>query len=104
MTPGFTTRDGLTLRTRHTTPTTPRRADIVLVHGIGDHVDGIPYTTAAEAFCARGFGVHRLELRGHGRSDGHPAYVDAFDHFRADLHAFTAQVRASSANRPVSSA
>ena len=101
MTPGFTTRDGLTLRTRHTTPTTPRRADIVLAHGIGDHVDGIPYTTAAEAFCAHGFGVHRLELRGHGRSDGHQAYVDAFDDFRADLHAFTSHVRASHANGPV---
>lgn len=101
MTPDFTTPDGLTLRTRHTTPTAPPRADIVLVHGIGDHVDGIPYTTAAEAFCAHGFGVHRLELRGHGRSDGHPAYVDAFDDFRADLHAFTSHVRASHATGPL---
>ncbi len=97
MTHDFTTPDGLRLRARHTMPSATPRADIVLVHGLGDHVDGIPYTTAATAFAAHGFAVHRLELRGHGRSDGPPAFVDSFADFRRDLQAFVAHVRADRA-------
>ena len=99
MTSEFTASDGLRLRARHTCPAGTPHADIVLVHGLGDHVDGIPYTTAAEAFAARGFAVHRVELRGHGRSDGAPAFVEAFDEFRRDVHAFVSPVRARAAGR-----
>jgi alpha-beta hydrolase superfamily lysophospholipase len=101
MTSDFTTPDGLRLRTRHTTPSAQPRADLVLVHGLGDHVDGIPYTTAADAFAAQGFAVHRIELRGHGRSDGAPAFVEAFADFRRDVQAFVAHVRTTRAARRI---
>ena len=82
------TADGIALRTRVTEPAGPPRACVVLVHGIGDQVDGVPYTTAAAALAARGCAVHRLELRGHGKSGGARVYVDSFADFRHDLRQF----------------
>ena len=92
----FTTTDGIRLRARVDLPVGESQATIVLVHGIGDQVDGLPYTTAAAAFTARGFAVHRLELRGHGRSGGTPAFVESFDVYRADLHGFVQATIAAS--------
>lgn len=95
MTDQMTTADGLTLRTRVDHPPGPPRARVVLVHGLGDHVDGLPYATAATALAARGVEVHRLELRGHGRSGGPRVYVGAFEDFRRDLRQFVQQVDAT---------
>jgi alpha-beta hydrolase superfamily lysophospholipase len=88
----LTTKDGLELRVRRDDPTSAPRARIVLVHGIGDQVDGVPYVTAAAALTARGFAVRRLELRGHGQSGGRRVYVRAWSDFRDDLEAFVDQV------------
>ena len=93
----MTTKDGLELRVRRDDPASTPRARVVLVHGIGDQVDGVPYLTAAAALTARGFAVRRLELRGHGQSGGRRAYVHAWSDFRDDLGAFVDQV---SAERP----
>jgi alpha-beta hydrolase superfamily lysophospholipase len=91
------TMDGLQLRTRLDEPTSPPKARIVLVHGIGDQVDGVPYVTAATALAARGLVVHRMELRGHGLSGGRRMYVRSWADFRSDLGQF---VRLMSAAQP----
>lgn len=93
----MTTRDGVTLRVRVSLPEAPAVARVVLVHGVGDHVDGLPYTTAAAALAGRGLAVHRLELRGHGLSGGRRVYVDRFADLRDDLGEF---VRLASACAP----
>jgi alpha-beta hydrolase superfamily lysophospholipase len=95
--PTMTTKDGLELRVRRDDPVSAARARVVLVHGIGDQVDGVPYLTAATALTARGLAVRRLELRGHGGSGGRRVYVHAWSDFRDDLGAFVDQV---SAERP----
>jgi alpha-beta hydrolase superfamily lysophospholipase len=84
----MTTRDGLALRVRLDLPERGAVARVILVHGIGDHVDGLPYATAAAALSRRGLAVHRLELRGHGLSGGRRVYVDTFADFREDLAGF----------------
>jgi alpha-beta hydrolase superfamily lysophospholipase len=94
---GLTTADGIWLRTRTDTPPGQPSAAIVLVHGLGDQVDGLPYALAGAAFAAQGFLVHRLELRGHGKSGGPRTYVDAFGVFREDLRRFVQQTRPSPA-------
>lgn len=94
----MTTHDGLELRVREDDPRRAPRARVVLVHGIGDQVDGVPYATAAAGLTARGFSVRRLELRGHGRSGGRRAYVDSWADFRDDVGRFVELV---SAERPV---
>jgi len=84
----MTTRDGLELQVRADEPPQAPRARVMLIHGIGDHVDGVPYATAAAALAARGFSVRRLELRGHGRSGGDRAHVNTWSDFRDDLGRF----------------
>jgi alpha-beta hydrolase superfamily lysophospholipase len=93
----MTTSDGIQLRVRSDDPASAPRARIVLIHGIGDQVDGVPYVTAASALAARGFSVRRLELRGHGRSGGRRVYVDSWSTFRGDLGRF---VDLTAAERP----
>ena len=93
----FTTHDGFALRVRADEPVTPPRARVIVVHGIGDQVDGVPYVTAATALAARGFSVRRMELRGHGQSGGPPVYVNRWADFREDLGGF---VRVASAEAP----
>jgi alpha-beta hydrolase superfamily lysophospholipase len=94
----MTTHDGLELRVRADDPPQAPRARVVLIHGIGDQVDGVPYATAAAALTARGFSVRRLELRGHGRSGGRRAYVERWADFRDDVGRFVQRV---SAERPL---
>jgi alpha-beta hydrolase superfamily lysophospholipase len=91
------TKDGLELRVRADEPTSAPRARVVVVHGIGDQVDGVPYVTAAAALSGRGLSVRRLELRGHGRSGGRRVYVNRWSDFRDDLGRFVDLV---SAERP----
>jgi alpha-beta hydrolase superfamily lysophospholipase len=97
----MTTADGLELRVRADDPASPPRARIVLIHGIGDQVDGVPYATAAAALSGRGLSVRRLELRGHGRSGGKRVYVNAWADFRDDVGRFVDLVTAEQPALPV---
>ncbi len=96
-----TTADGLSLRVRTTLPAGAPRARVVMIHGIGDQVDGIPYTTAAAGLAARGLAVHRMELRGHGLSGGRRVYVESFADFHRDLAQYADTVRALEPRLPV---
>lgn len=95
------TADGLELRARADDPLSAPRARIVLIHGIGDQVDGVPYVTAARALTTRGFSVRRLELRGHGRSGGRRAFVSSWSDFRDDLGRFVDVVAAERPSLPL---
>ena len=97
----MTTADGLELRVRADDPASGPPARVVLVHGIGDQVDGVPYATAAAALSKRGVSVRRLELRGHGRSGGKRVYVDRWADFRDDLGRFVGLVAAERPALPV---
>lgn len=97
----FKTHDGIELRVRVNEPATAPRSEIVLVHGIGDQCDGVPYITAAKALAARGMRVHRLELRGHGESGGEKMYIDSWQDFRHDLNHFVEQVKLQQPTLPL---
>jgi alpha-beta hydrolase superfamily lysophospholipase len=97
----FTTHDGIALRVRVNEPDGEPRAALILIHGIGDQCDGVPYITAAKAFAARGMRVHRLELRGHGASGGDKMYIDSWQDFRHDLHHFVQHVKNQSPALPI---
>jgi alpha-beta hydrolase superfamily lysophospholipase len=97
----MTTIDGIALRVRADEPASAPCARIVLVHGIGDQVDGVPYVTAAAALARRGFSVRRLELRGHGLSGGRRVYVNAWSEFRDDVGRFVDLVAAERPALPV---
>lgn len=96
------TADGLTLRTYTFQPVAgSMRAGVVVVHGLGDHGQALPYQNLAEALTARGFGVYGFDQRGHGQSEGHRLYVDAWRDFRTDLRAIVEQAQRATGGHPV---
>lgn len=68
-------------------------ADVVLVHGYGEHSGR--YAPWAERFVARGLRVNALDHRGHGRTTGVPrGRVDSFGFLVDDLAGFVDLVAA----------
>ena len=86
------TDDGLTLATRRWTPHARPKAAVVIVHGIGEHSGR--YAHVAAHLLLHDYAVYAFDLRGHGRSEGHPrVYVASFDEYVSDLDCFLADVR-----------
>jgi len=74
---------GLKLFTQAWLPDGEPRASVVIAHGGAEHSGR--YAWVAEQLTARGYAVHALDHRGHGRSEGPPGYVDRFAHAVEDL-------------------
>ena len=87
------TRDGLELR-RRDWPSDGARGTIVIVHGLGEHIDR--YGHVAAALNARGWGVVGYDHRGHGQSPGDRGRLVASDDFLADLASVVDAVRSES--------
>jgi len=64
----LTTADGVTLAMTDWISTTPARASVVIMHGLGEHAGR--HHHVAQFFCAQGFAVRAYDHRGHGRSGG----------------------------------
>lgn len=85
---------GVTLHTIEWAPTKKPVADVVLVHGLGEHSGR--YTHVGEAFTAAGLRVHALDLRGHGQSVGvERGEVDSFEDLVTDVEHFIDDVRST---------
>ena len=78
----LTTDDGIVLLTRHWAHRDPA-ATVVIIHGAAEHSGR--WEHAGEFLVAAGFEVHSFDMRGHGRSGGHPMFVGSFDEFLDDL-------------------
>jgi alpha-beta hydrolase superfamily lysophospholipase len=91
--------DGLALYYQAWLPSSPARATLINLHGLGDH-SGL-YSSIATHFPARGFAVYAYDMRGNGRSPGQRAYLESWADYRGDLHAFLAKVREWEPGLPV---
>ena len=80
-------------------PCGPPRGAVAVVHGLKDH--SARYGAFAERLVRRGFAVHAFDLRGHARSEGPRAWVDAFDDYLEDLDAFVRCVRGREGTAPL---
>lgn len=87
---------GLRLFTQSWLPGAEPRGAVVLAHGLAEHSGR--YEGLVRLLTGRGFAVHALDHRGHGRSDGRRAYVDSVDAVVADLGALVATAGASHPN------
>ena len=90
--------DGMALYRRAWLPPTPQQA-LVVVHGFAEHSGR--YDELGAWFAARGMAVHALDHRGHGRSGGPRAHLDAFEHLPDDLAVFVELVRREHPDVPV---
>lgn len=77
----------------------PHRAVLVNLHGLGDHSN--LYPRLVSHFPIRGIPLYAYDMRGNGRSPGQRAYLASWEEYRADLHAFLAQVRGWEGNLPI---
>jgi alpha-beta hydrolase superfamily lysophospholipase len=77
------TDDGLALHLRVWPAGNPRRGLVVLVHGLGEHIDR--YDHVAQRLNALGFAVVGYDHRGHGRSPGPRGGMPCDDALCADL-------------------
>ena len=84
------TEDGLNLYLRRDIPHKPR-ALILLLQSLGEH-SGL-YSAAADRLNKAGYGVYRLDFRGHGRSDGPRGDVQNFEDYLRDTDAAVESAR-----------
>jgi len=59
------------------------KAVINLVHGYGEHSERYDYW--AMKFTEKGYLVHAIDYRGHGKSDGRRGHINQFDDFLNDI-------------------
>ena len=81
---------GVVLLTRHWASSQPD-ATIVTVHGAAEHSGR--WGHVGQFLADSGFDTHAYDMRGHGRSGGHPMYVDSFDDYLGDLEAILERAR-----------
>jgi len=75
--------DGIKLSGYLWKPETKPKALINLVHGFGEYSER--YNHWAELFVKKGYAVHAIDYRGHGKSDGKRGYIHSFDDYLSDI-------------------
>ncbi|MBN2799040.1 MAG: lysophospholipase [Deltaproteobacteria bacterium] len=83
-------RDGLRLSAGQWRPAGTPRGEVVLLHGLAEHIGRYEHVGAALA--SAGYRVLAVELRGHGRSDGPRGHVAAWEDYVADARALIDQL------------
>lgn len=81
----ITSRDGTRLATRRWVPESGTRAEVVLCHGLAEHMGR--YAQVASKLVERGYAVTGCELRGHGHSAGKRGFVTSWTDYTDDLWA-----------------
>jgi len=93
------TQNGSTLFNQYWVPRQAATATVAVVHGFTEH--GGRYAALAEALTSRGYSVHALDLRGHGRSGGQRVFIHRFDEYLDDVAWFLQCVRDREPGKPL---
>ncbi len=80
-------------------PEGSNKATLIIVHGLHDHSGR--YAWVAGELAKQGYAVYGFDLRGHGRSEGRPQWVESFDDYLEDLGLFVKLVRGKEPGRPL---
>lgn len=82
----FQSLDKLTLFYRTWLPSRDHQANVVIVHGLGEHSGR--YERLASELSDKGLAVFAYDVRGHGQSQGEKCYVNDFNDYLFDLDSF----------------
>jgi alpha-beta hydrolase superfamily lysophospholipase len=93
MPPTLSTADGLKLHLRHWPIGEPARGTVLIVHGLGEHIER--YARVAADLNRAGWHVLGYDQRGHGRSEGARGQLAAADDLLVDLSGVIDLARAS---------
>ena len=97
----FDSGGGIRLAAERWVPAGAMRAQVVFVHGLGEHRRARPYVPFYERLAAHGYAVFAFDLRGHGESEGPRLYARDFAILEQDV-ARAVEVAADDAEgRPV---
>jgi len=75
--------DGTRLYSHSYQPTQPLRANLLIVHGVGEHSGR--YQALLEPMLLAGVALHFYDLRGHGQSAGQRGHINAWSDYQRDL-------------------
>ncbi|MDZ7813261.1 MAG: alpha/beta hydrolase [Ideonella sp.] len=95
----LTTPDGIALALRTWAPPHSPRGQVLLVHGLGEHMGR--YEALAQALVAQGWVVQAYDQRGHGSSGGGRGQMAAQDSLLADLGQVLQHVRSTASAGPL---
>jgi len=90
---------GLRIHHQRWLPEGPVRAAVVLAHGASEHA--ARYAWTGEQLAGRGYALHALDHRGHGKSAGPRAYIDRMANAVADLDRLVSLTREDHPGRPL---
>jgi acylglycerol lipase len=91
--------DGIELRTLHWPSRGPTWAELLLVHGLGEHAGR--YDHVARQMAEAGIEVHAYDHRGFGVSGGPRAYVERWTDLHDDLETRLAAARSAAGDLPL---
>ncbi len=91
----FTGLDGFNIFCQSRLPEGEPRAVLLVAHGYAEHSSR--YGNLVEHFVPKGYAIHALDHRGHGRSDGERVQVGNFEDYVTDLKTFFDLIRAQHA-------
>ena len=95
----FESADGLHIFYRAWQPEAPKRAIVVINHGVNSH--GGQHAWSAQQFVRAGFAAYAIDMRGRGRSEGKRFAVDDISDYASDLHQLIGIAQADSPGLPV---
>ncbi len=74
-------------------------ADVILVHGLGEHIGR--YDHVAKALNQAGYAFWAFDNLGHGRSDGQRGHIENWSDYTENIRLFLAMVREQTPDRPL---
>ncbi len=87
----YKSNDGVNLFVTEWLPDATPSANILLVHGLGEHCGR--YQHVAEFLTAAGVAVFSFDLRGHGKTEGVRGHAPSYDHIMDDIDAYLVRIR-----------
>ncbi|WP_432407718.1 lysophospholipase [Wukongibacter sp. M2B1] len=76
-----------------------QKAIVIIIHGFGEHLGRYEYVK--DKLVKYGYGVIRLDNRGHGKSNGERGHINDFNDFARDVDVLIEFVRNENPNIPI---